>query len=213
MRLFRINDGRYRIGLYEDPESTGKAGVAIWTTEKDISRFDVVTLPVPPRKSLIIRVEQIKSYFRPSELPDLAIDPWDAKWSNNTVTATIHNLGNNKVENVHVRLLDGEKVIQDKIISHLDAPTDFIAKRTNVSFNNIPFSRNLKVIIDPQNQVKEILKENNSSYVITSSFKSHDPIMWSIYNKKFDQAWLKLLKDEYGDVKKAFIIDPKELGF
>ncbi len=112
-----------------------------------------------------------------------------------------------------MRLLDGEKVIEDKIISHLDAPTDFIAKRANVSFNNIPFSRNLKVIIDPENKIREILKGNNSSFVVTSSFKLNDSIMWSIYNNNFEQAWLKLLKDEYGDERKTFNINPKELGF
>ncbi|MEO5995793.1 MAG: CARDB domain-containing protein, partial [Chitinophagaceae bacterium] len=213
MCLFRINDGRYKIGLYEDPESTGKAGAAIWTIEKDLSRFDVVTLPVPPRKSLIIKVEQIKSYLRPSELPDLAIDPWDAKWSNDTVTAIIHNLGNAKADKLQVRLLDGERVIGDTMISRLDAPTDFIAKRANVSFTNIPFSRNLKIIIDPENKVREILKGNNSSLVVTSNFKSNDSLMWSIYNNNFEQAWLELLKDEYGDDSKTFTINPKELGF
>ena len=46
------------------------------------------------------------------------------KSGNNIVTATIHNLGNNKIENAQVKLPDREKVIEDKIISHLDAPID-----------------------------------------------------------------------------------------
>lgn len=209
MRLFRINDGSYKIGLYEDPGNDGKGGAEIWSVVKDLSRFDVVTLPIPPRKSLIIKVEQIKSYSRPSALPDLAIDPWDAIWSNNIVNATIHNLGNDKADNVHVRLLDGEKVIEDKIVSRLDAPTDFIAKRTNVSFNNIPFSKNLKIIIDPGGQIKEILKENNSAHVVPSDFGSDDPIIWNIYRNKFDEAWMELLKHGYGNGNTAFTINSK----
>lgn len=199
MRLFRINDGRYKIALYEDPGNNGNGGAEIWSVVKDLSRFDVVTLPVPPRKSLVIRVEKMQSNSRPSELPDLAIDPWDAIWSNNTVNATIHNLGNDKVENLRVRLLDGEKPIADRVINRLNAPTDFVAKRANVSFDNIPFSSNLKIIIDPDGQVREILKENNSARVVPSDFQSKDPIIWNVYRNKFDEAWLELRKHGYGN--------------
>ena len=122
----------------------------IWTTEKDIARFDVITLPIPPRKSLVLKVEQIKKYPHLSELPDLAIDPWDAIWSNNTVTANIHNIGNKNGNEITVGLFNGEKLLQEKVIPTLNAPTDFISKRTQIVFYNIPFSLNLRVIIDPK---------------------------------------------------------------
>lgn len=164
MRLARINDGRYRIGLYADPEGAGNAGAPIWTTEEDLSRFDIVTLPVPPNEPLVIKVEQIEKYNRPGVLPDLAIDPWKAVFQNGNVIAIVHNLGNRAAENIVVRLLDGEKILQEKVISRLDAPTDFIPKRINVSFTNVPASRNLKVVIDPENEIREIFEENNSAF-------------------------------------------------
>ena len=166
MRMARINDGRYRIGLYTDKDGNGNAGNAVWTTEQDLTRFDVVSLPVPPHKSLVIKVEQVKKYDRPAQLADLAIDKWDAVRNGSTVTAMVHNLGNAKAENITVRLLNGNRIIQDKIISLLDAPTDFIAKRTRVSFTNVPVSNALRIVIDPDKKVKEILEENNSAAVV-----------------------------------------------
>ncbi len=165
IRLCRIMDGRYRIGLYSDPQGTGNAGEPVWEIEKDLMRFDVVTLPVPPRTPLVIRVEQLESHDRPAELPDLVIDPWDANRNGSTVKAVVHNLGNGAAENVAVRLLDGEKALEDKTIARLDAPTDFVAKRTTVTFENVPASRNLKVIVDPDSAIQEILEENNMAAV------------------------------------------------
>jgi len=166
MRLCRINDGMYKIGLYEDAGNTGTPGAPVWTTEMNLSRFDVVTLPVPARKSLILKVEQLTKIDRPAELADLAIDANELVNKNGTVTATIHNLGNARADNIVVRLLDGEKIIQEKLITQLDAPIDFVAKHKEIVFTNVTGSRNLKLVIDPENKIREILKENNSAKVM-----------------------------------------------
>ncbi|MBA7471511.1 hypothetical protein ES707_06817 [subsurface metagenome] len=165
MRLCRIDDGRYRVGLYDDPKGAGNQGKVIWETEMDLSRFDVVTLPVPPKTPLVIKVEQIKPNERPSELPDLVIDPWEATRDGSSVTAVVHNIGNGAAENVIVRLLNGEETVQEQSIARLEAPVDFIAKRTSLTFKNIPASRNLKVVIDPDDLIQEILEENNNAIV------------------------------------------------
>jgi hypothetical protein len=161
MRLCRLQDGRYRVGLYADAESVGNAGAMIWECEADLRRFDVVTLPIPPRTSLVIKVEQIEAYKRPQELPDLAVDPWDAERSRSEVTVTVHNIGNGTAENVVVKLMDGETAIREKTIARLAAPVDFVPKRVDVRFSNVPDSRNLYVVVDPDNTVPEILEENN----------------------------------------------------
>lgn len=175
MRLARINDGRYRIGLYTDTDGNGNAGTAVWTTEKDLSRFDIVNLPVPPHQSLVLKVEQLKSYSRPAQLADLAIDGWDAVSNGSTVTAMVHNLGNGKAENITVRLLAGNRIVEDKVISRLDPPTDFVLKRTKVSFTNVPVSKSLKIVIDPDNKIKEILEENNNALVVPISAVKKKP--------------------------------------
>lgn len=207
MRLCRINDGHYKIGLYSDPEGTGNAGTPIWTTEKDIARFDVITLPIPSRKSLVLKVEQIKKYPTPSELPDLAIDPWDAIWSNNTVTANIHNIGNKNENEITVGLFNGEKLVQEKVIPAIDAPTDFIPKRAQIVFSDIPFSLNLRVVIDPKNKIREILKDNNSAVVVSSGSSHKDQVLWDIHRNKIDKARLDLHDQMWNQ------LDVKDFGY
>ncbi|MBN1979970.1 MAG: hypothetical protein JW795_00455 [Chitinivibrionales bacterium] len=165
MRLCRIQDGRYRVGLHADPIGNGNAGDAIWQNELDLRRFDVITLPVPPRMPLMIRLQQIKKRDRPIELPDLAIDPWDISRSGSTVSVTVHNIGNGSAEKIVVRLLDGEKTLSDTIIARLDAPVDFRPKHTMVNFTEVPTSRNLQVVIDPEGAIPEILEDNNIAAV------------------------------------------------
>ncbi len=189
MRLCRIHDGNYRIGLYADNLSTGEAGDPIWSTETYLSRFDIVKLPLPPRKPLFLKVQQLKEFSRPGELPDMAIDTWDAVWEHDSVFTTIHNLGNEKAEKITVRLVNGEETLQEKVITRLDAPTDFIAKRIIVKFANVAFSRNLKVILDPENTIREIYEGNNCADVDFPGLIHTDQILWDIYRGRLDQAW------------------------
>jgi len=163
MRLCRIRDGKYLIGIYTDPRGMGDAGEAIWETRQNLRRFDIVKLPIPPLTPLLIRVKQLEPHERSKELPDLVIDPWDMKLSGATVSTTVHNLGNGAAENVTVRLMKGEDKLQEKTIPLLKAPTDFVAKRVTVVFTNVPLSRNLRVVVDPENTIPEILEENNAA--------------------------------------------------
>jgi hypothetical protein len=165
MRLCRIRDGHYRIAVLKDPGGQGKGGETLWQTETDLRRFDVVSLPIPPRTPVVIRVAQLRATPRPAQLPDLAIDPWDATLKGSTVTAVVHNLGNAPAKDVVVRLLDGERTVQEKTIPSLEAPVDFQAKRATVSFENVTPTNALRVVIDPANALPEILKENNSAKV------------------------------------------------
>jgi hypothetical protein len=165
MRLCRITDGRYRIAVHEYSESDRKNGKILWKTEQHLKRFDVVTLPIPGHTSVKIEVQQLSSAERPGNLPDLAIDPWDAVFDDGSVSCTIHNLGNGVAENLLVRLYDGEKVLQERTLAELRAPTDFTAKREIVIFDDINFSGNLHIVIDPEHNIQEILKDNNRAFV------------------------------------------------
>ncbi|MDH3648546.1 MAG: hypothetical protein OEQ53_02630 [Saprospiraceae bacterium] len=165
MRLCRIMDGHYRIGIYEDPEGIGKQGKSIWETEREISRFDIVSLPVPPLTPVLIKVEKMESKERSDALPDLAIDLWDAVYDHNAVTCVVHNLGNEIAENILISLYDGEGILEEQTIDRIAAPVDFLAKRKTVVFDNISYNGNLHVTIDPQNKIKEIIKDNNRTFV------------------------------------------------
>ena len=161
MRLCRIQDGRYKISIHSDQEGNGNAGDIIWETEKDLRRFDVVTVPVPPQTPVVIRVEQIKKHDRPAAMPDLAVDSWDVVRSGTNITVLVHNIGNAPAKDIVVRLVDGENTIENRMIESLDPPTDFVPKKMAVTFTKVPESRDMKVIVDPNNAVMEIMEENN----------------------------------------------------
>jgi hypothetical protein len=162
MRLCRIRDGRYRVSVLKDPGGLGKGGEVLWKIETPLRRFDVVSLPIPPKTPVLIRVERLSPSERPVALPDLAIDPWDANMKGSAVTAVVHNLGNAPVKNAVVRLLDGDRVVQEKKVD-LDAPVDFQPKRTTVTFGNVIPSNALRIVLDPAGAIPEILEENNEA--------------------------------------------------
>ncbi|MFC1541001.1 CARDB domain-containing protein [Candidatus Latescibacterota bacterium] len=161
MRLCRIEDGRYNIAIHADPDGTGQAGTILWQTEKDIRRFDMVTLPIPPKTPIVIRVRQIQKHDRPSEMPDLAVDPWDARYSDGNVFVTVHNIGNAAAENIAVRLVDGDNTVESKMIASLVSAVNFKPVKEEVTFSNVVDSGNLKIIVDPENAITEILEDNN----------------------------------------------------
>jgi hypothetical protein len=161
MRLCRIEDGRYDIAIHSDPESVGKAGSIIWQTERDLRRFDVVTLPVPPKTPVVIRVRQIVKHNRPSELPDLAVDQRDVRYANGNLTVTVHNIGNASAQNIAVCLMDGGEIVERKEVENLDSAVKFVPSLSEVTFSDVPESERLNVIIDPDSKIAEILEENN----------------------------------------------------
>ncbi|MHB9031281.1 MAG: CARDB domain-containing protein, partial [Candidatus Latescibacterota bacterium] len=165
MRLCRIQDGRYRVSILKDSGGQGKGGETLWSAEADLRRFDIVTVPVPPKTSVVIKVEQLRASPRPAEMADLAIDSWDAYMKGSTVTALVHNLGNAPAKNVVVRLMDGSRMVQEKTIERIDAPVDYQKKRTTVTFENVTPSRGLHVVLDPADSIREIIEANNTAQV------------------------------------------------
>ncbi len=165
MRLCRIEDGIYSVAIHADPTGTGQPGAVIWQSKQVIRRFGTVSLPIPPRQAVVIKIERIEPLNRPTALPDLAVDPWDVTRKGGTVMVTVHNLGNGAASDVPVRLMSGDKMVAEKTISSLDAPTDFVAKRATVTFSNVPDRDNLHVLVDPDDAILEILEENNARKV------------------------------------------------
>lgn len=165
MQLARIDKGQYRISLYEDPNGKGEAGDLIWQKTEYLKRFDVVELPIPSRVPVLVKIEQLAFDEKVKELADLAIDPWDAIFDNGTVTCVVHNIGNKAAEKIKVRLFDGDILLQEKAIAYIDAPIDFIAKSKELTFRNIRCSADLRIHVDPDDEIEEILEANNWSSV------------------------------------------------
>ena len=47
----------------------------------------------------------------------------------------------------------------------LDAPVDYIPKRSVVTFEGVRSSADLNVVVDPDNTIREILDDNNTAPV------------------------------------------------
>ncbi|MBK8504427.1 MAG: hypothetical protein IPL46_20810 [Saprospiraceae bacterium] len=172
MRLCRIESGDYFIRIYEDPKGDKRPAKLLWEEQRGLNRFDIVTLPIPACTPLLIKVEQIRPIEQIKALPDLAIDLWDAVFEDEVVTCVIHNLGNADAENISVHLYDGEITIEEKTVALIKAPVDFLAKRQSIQFDQVKFSGNLRIVIDPENKIREILKDNNQTFVYkTGAFK------------------------------------------
>jgi hypothetical protein len=165
MRLCRIKSGEYTIRIYRDSAGAGNPGKLLWEEQKELRRFDIVTLPIPALTPVLIRVEQIKPGEQTQTQPDLAIDLWDAVFEDEMVSCVIHNLGNAAAENIVVQLFDGETLLKEKTIDLIDAPVDFLAKRQTIQFDQVKFSGNLQIKIDPRNKISEILEDNNQAFV------------------------------------------------
>lgn len=165
MQLIRINSGEYRISIYEDLNGEGKAGNLLWQTIEHVKRFDTVKMPMPPKVPIVIKVEQLAAYEQAAALPDLAIDPWDVIFDNETITCVVHNLGNEAAGTFKVSLFDGDILVEEKLVTGLSAPTDLVAKRTELIFKNIKYSANLRIHIDRDNKIDEIFEGNNVRFV------------------------------------------------
>ena len=165
MRLCRIESGYYRVSLVKMNTTDQNEEQVIWQTEKELKRFDIVSLPIPPRAEVRIKVEQLTRNEQPEREPDLAIDPWDAIFVDGSVSCTVHNLGDAAAKNVTVGLYNGEMLLQEIVIDDLPAPTDFTAKKETILFENISYSGNLYIVIDSGKKIQEILKDNNRAMV------------------------------------------------
>jgi len=165
MRLMRIDDGTYRISILEDPHGTGEGEAPIWQTTKIVRRFDSISLPIPPKVPVVIKVEQLTPLKSANALADLAIDPWDVIFDNEVVTCMVHNIGNHAVGTFKVSLFDGDELLETQLVRGMEAPTDLEAKRTELTFTNIRYSGDLYIRVDPDNEIDEILEENNVRFV------------------------------------------------
>ncbi len=162
VRLCRIEDGQYTVDILAGSGGAKREGTILRRTQQDLRRFDIVTLSIPPKSPVVIRLRQTVKHDRPSKLADLAVDPGDADYSNGTATVTVHNIGNGAAQDIIVRLRDGDETIGETIIAELDSASSFVPSTANATFSNVSNSGNLKIIVDPDNRIPEILEENNA---------------------------------------------------
>ena len=100
--------------------------------------------------------------------PDLGVGPEDVSVRKNRVTVTVHSLGSVDTPASAVVLRDRSgKVVAKATVPALKAPLDLVPKTTKVTLLS-PAGADLKeysVLLDPENEIQEITKRNNSALV------------------------------------------------
>jgi len=132
---------------------------------------------LPPHRTQIIEFRKIGSPKQSLSGPiaDLALTKSDIAWFSGDLETeiklriTIHNIGTIKAQNIKVRLLWGSEdelqTIGEQTVSEIPAPLDLKPKTYNLEFSfKEPFLKHkaLKIIVDPDAEIREITKINNS---------------------------------------------------
>ena len=163
-RLFRIDPGTYEITLSEDND--GAPGTSLYSTKKDMMRYDTLTVEVPSKTPVLLSVRQIKKARNQGPFPDLAVADYDCIRDGSTLTVRVSNVGAAASEQSTVTLYDtAGKKIGEKKLQSLEAPVDFVEKSIDLEYSGVPRMGELRIVVDEKNRIKELFEENNSTVI------------------------------------------------
>lgn len=130
-------------------------------------RADVVYVSVPAGKVWVVDLRLDTPIPVPKSAPDLAVGPSDVRRVGNTLSVTVHNVGNaaSAVSTVLAQVeRDGRWITVGKAgVPALAAPKDFLPSRRSVTIpaKNLAGGRS-RILIDPSDKQYEICETNNS---------------------------------------------------
>ena len=163
IRLYRLDPGKYNVTLHTDNDRDGTFETMVSEEDVTLVRFDRLDFKIPPQVPSYLEVKQIKADPLPGDLPDLAISPYFVKKEGNTLSLTIHNIGCAPTGPFTCRVHDSQgNILQATKVASLGSPTDFVSKKVTLLVPNLPESEKYFVVLDPNNEVKEIFEENNT---------------------------------------------------
>jgi hypothetical protein len=164
-RLYRLKRGMYRVTLTYEGQVDPKG--FILAKRQELSRFAKVTVPVRPRREMVLKIELDQKLPDPGPLPDLAIH--NLRRSDGRLRAEVLNLGPAAVGPFKVRLEDATgRRLAEQTIPGLRPATDFVPATAQVDFLNVkPTPQGVRALVDPDNAIDEILKENNETVLIS----------------------------------------------
>ena len=89
----------------------------------------------------------------------MALSPLDTRLEGETLTARVHNIGNQRAANVRVVVTRDGKVIAEQTIARIDAPRDANPRVVQLQFKSVRSGDRLRV--DPEDTLSEIAEHNN----------------------------------------------------
>jgi hypothetical protein len=166
MRLWRIEDGIYRLRMGLDLDDDGKIDSRrpLLRDEKiALRRFSDTSLVIPPLQNVAVEIERVKALKSHGSLPDLAVHPErGVNAIGDELRVTVHNIGNAPARNVVVDILDASgRLIGRETIRDIEAPLDWKPRTIELRFD-LQGRDWAKIVIDPENKIREIYKGNNT---------------------------------------------------
>lgn len=167
LRVWALAHGRYRLvaGLDSDADDQPDSNVSEETLE--LARYSAVCFTAPSCQSLILDLSLIEELDPITTRPDLAIGPEDVCPDGDKLGVTVHNVGAAPTPPAILQVQDAwGRIVCEAGIPPIEAPFDLKPRRAQVEvFLSQPPKNRWRVVLDPNNRVREIAEVNNTAEV------------------------------------------------
>ncbi|HUS80805.1 MAG TPA: CARDB domain-containing protein, partial [Armatimonadota bacterium] len=160
MRIWRMDPGVYEVTI------TPRAGEP-QTRLAELQRGEVVRFDLPAESWADVELVLRTAGDWSPERPDLALSAREpVPIEGGVATVTVHNIGSVDAPECTAVLMTGDRRLGETRVPPIPAPLDLQPRTAEVSFE-LPRARvdDLRVIIDPEDQVPEVTELNNSVLV------------------------------------------------
>lgn len=170
MRVWQLENGKYKIVTGIDSTGDDEMDTSLERRIFPLKRYSKVDLNLPPRKTVIVEINQIEKGVSIRKSCDLAVCPNDFAYDSDMDVGRIiiHNIGDAASGEVMVTIKDERGIaLRQAWIRSLEAPLDLKPKTTAIEIYGIKSRgiRSLTVHIDPEGRVKEITRANNTTTI------------------------------------------------
>jgi hypothetical protein len=171
VRVWRLDPGTYNVTLTKDTGADGKPAVVISENTMELDRGAFIDLKLPPLQGSILNITAVKTGKPVYDLPDPAIssDELFLEYGDH-LHVTVHNIGTKPVENLLVRVIDGNtmKVVAEKTVKRIDPPLDLQPKTALIEFQNMNAITKKSIIVqlDPDKKHPDLNRHNNEAVYI-----------------------------------------------
>jgi hypothetical protein len=177
MRLWQLLPGEYEVRHGPIQRKTSeklqesKSSIEKFILKERAGRYE---LDIPSRRETIIKFILLNALKRQEPLPDPAIctDDITILKANEKLAAlklTVHNLGSAPVRELPIAVMSGsqgkKRVLARTVIDILPESMDLQPSTVSIWLNKITLSPRLKVVIDPDQKIKEICESNNEASI------------------------------------------------
>jgi len=163
MRVWTLEHGKYRLSVGTDTDGDLKADAGTATSVLEIARADGIEITFPPKAATIVELAQTERLDPIFGRPDLAIAAREVKLEGAKLSGTVHNIGSADIKDAVIAVTDRKgRTLARKSLGRLEAPLDLVPRRKTFSLR-LPGAvrKGWRLVLDPDNTVKEIYEGNN----------------------------------------------------